>query len=481
MIRRTPRRGVLGIAAIIALNGCSASPTPAPSAAPTPAPTHGTPTQETPTITGVITGVITVDPPEALIDEPVSIRLSGFAPDTRVTVRATTVGLAYPDLSPTGIARESAATFVTDADGAVDLARQAPLDGSSYGIANPMGLFWSMAAVGSPTSAVTVEAPPTTPNDGAFRQYRYQLDAVVDGAVVSTATLDQDLGSPNVTMRDVAEDGVIGQFYLPPGPGPFPGVIVLAGTSGGITMRRPKVFAAHGFAALSLPYTKYPGVPDALDSIPLEYFTRAIAWLQSQPGVDPSRIGIYGLSYGGTVALEVTARDPAVKAVVAVSPPTITWAGDLGNSSLTWKGKPIASIDPLTAERFTGPARTALASGDAAEELATAIAAMKADPEIAAATIPVERAHASILFVTGTVDSQIPGPVYAELAMDRLRAHDYGYPYRHLLNAGAGHLPDHPYVDRSAEIDSGGGDPEANELAGEAMWPAVLESLAAMK
>ena len=93
-----------------------------------------------------ITGVITVDPPEVLLDEPTSIRLTGFPPDHEVTIRARTSGAAYPSFTDTGQVRESDATFMTGSDGSVDLASQAPLRGS-YDIANAMGLFWSMHEV----------------------------------------------------------------------------------------------------------------------------------------------------------------------------------------------------------------------------------------------------------------------------------------------------------------------------------------------
>jgi uncharacterized protein len=46
------------------------------------------------------------------------------------------------------------------------------------------------------------------------------------------------------------------------------------------------------------------------------------AWLgfaRRQPGVDPRRVGIIGNSLGGTLAIELAARDPAIRAVVANS------------------------------------------------------------------------------------------------------------------------------------------------------------------
>ncbi len=47
----------------------------------------------------------------------------------------------------------------------------------------------------------------------------------------------------------------------------------------------------------------------------------AFSWLATQPGVDPTRIGVYGHSYGGPVAMSVAAAEPTVRAVVTVSSP----------------------------------------------------------------------------------------------------------------------------------------------------------------
>jgi pimeloyl-ACP methyl ester carboxylesterase len=47
----------------------------------------------------------------------------------------------------------------------------------------------------------------------------------------------------------------------------------------------------------------------------------ALAWLAARDGVDGDRLGVYGHSYGGPVAISVAARDTRVRAVVSVSGP----------------------------------------------------------------------------------------------------------------------------------------------------------------
>ena len=434
-----------------------------------------------------IAGVITVDPPEVPIDEPTAIRLSGFAPSSDVTVRATTVGTPYPDAAGSGVIRESSATFKTDANGAVDLTTQSPISGD-YGTANPMGLFWSMKVLPSTEVTTTVPALPESSNPEAFLQFRYQLTAEVDGEPVATTTFDQDLGSPDTVMREIAEGGILGQFYMPPGEGPFPAVIVLSGSNGGLATRKPKLLAAHGYATLSLPYFDYTSpldgssLPADMDEIPLEYFQDAITWLQEQPGVDPDRIAIHGGSVGGMVALHVAAVDPRVKSVIAISAPTITWDGLANQPSLSFHGKPLPFVAGYAPERLVGPFKNAVAAGtDFGPTIPPILAAIEADSDMAAAIIPVERIKGSVLLVSGTNDIQLPGVVYGELAVGRLNANGFTYPYRHVTNVGAGHIIEFPYVDRSIEIREGGGTPETMEMAGEASWPVILEYLAAMK
>lgn len=47
----------------------------------------------------------------------------------------------------------------------------------------------------------------------------------------------------------------------------------------------------------------------------------ALAWLAADETVDATRLGVYGHSYGGPVAICAAARDPRVRAVVSVSGP----------------------------------------------------------------------------------------------------------------------------------------------------------------
>ena len=64
-------------------------------------------------------------------------------------------------------------------------------------------------------------------------------------------------------------------------------------------------------------------------------------WLSALPGVDPDRIGFYGLSYGGKTAMRVPAVEKRYKAVVC--------SGDFNE----WIGKNV-SLDLRSSYMFTG-------------------------------------------------------------------------------------------------------------------------------
>lgn len=109
---------------------------------------------------------------------------------------------------------------------------------------------------------------------------------------------------------------------------PVPGVLLCQGLSGVRHLVLPEVaggLASHGFASLRFDYSGYgdsegergwidPGarVGDASHSLEL---------LAADPEVDATRIGAYGHSYGGPVAIALAARDPRVRAAVSVSGP----------------------------------------------------------------------------------------------------------------------------------------------------------------
>lgn len=111
------------------------------------------------------------------------------------------------------------------------------------------------------------------------------------------------------------------------------------------TSRHPAIILAHGFSATKEMYLDdFAEVFAAAGFVVLVYdhrnlgesggeprgeidpwaqiddYRTAITWLQSQPNVDPTRIGVWGSSYSGGHVLVVAAIDRRVKCVVAQVP-----------------------------------------------------------------------------------------------------------------------------------------------------------------
>lgn len=118
-----------------------------------------------------------------------------------------------------------------------------------------------------------------------------------------------------------------GYFATPPGPGPFPTLILIGGYDG--TMEES--YFAGGVAALRRGYAILlmdgPGQGAALVERGL-YFrhdweavvTAEVDWLVARPEVDPSRIAAMGRSWGGYLAPRAATAEHRLVAVVADAP-----------------------------------------------------------------------------------------------------------------------------------------------------------------
>jgi dienelactone hydrolase len=144
----------------------------------------------------------------------------------------------------------------------------------------------------------------------------------------------------------------------PPGPGPFPVVVVLHGFKGfkdwGMFPPTCERLAAAGLASVAMNASRNGiGAGDPCDLTELDSFARdtprrqvadvrlvvdAIASGAAGPGLDPARIGLLGHSRGGAVVVLAAAADPRVRALV-------TWAG-------------VASLDRWTERAKEGWRRT---------------------------------------------------------------------------------------------------------------------------
>lgn len=413
-------------------------------------------------------------PQDGLVDDPVSIGLAGLAPETPVRLRAQV-------LAPDNALWVSSATFVADAAGTVDLAKRAPIDGS-YDDADPHGLIWSLHPEGDAPGASRTIA------DG-LEPYSIQLIASVNGADVTQAELVRRPVAADVHQTPVRDDGLVATLFTPPGDGPFPTIIVVPGSGGGIPASLAALYASHGYASLALAYFNAgdPGqLPEELREIPLEYFEHALAYVRNHPELDTSRLVLNGTSRGGELALLLGSRYPEITAVVAWVPSGYVWAGITRDQNpnapvypaWTANGKPVPFVDRINP------------TGDDADDDGTLSFtplfenAVAADPNRAdRAEIPVENIAGPVLLITGRDDALWPSGSFSDRIVERLQERGFDFAVTHLTFEDAGHTLGTPYAPTTVTSSLHpvrkvhlryGGTPQGIAAARADLWPQVL-------
>jgi hypothetical protein len=301
----------------------------------------------------------------SLYDVPLDLRVTGLQPGDQVTLR-----LESRD-------RQWSAEATFDArQSVVDLDQAAPASGTYRGV-NGMGLFETLASR----------------HQGAEfalgRSTIFTLTASAQDGSTATVRLTRELTGPGVTCAQlrVTGPGFYGLYCAPaPQAGRPAAVLVFGGSEGGLSAApQAELLASRGFPALALAYFGEPGLPGALDRIPLEYFARAASWLSRQPAADPRSLTVWGDSRGSEAALQLGAYFPGlVHAVIAGSPTAVanpavslTHPVPLTDPAWTLRGKPLPVAAPL---------------GDPASS---------GNP---AAVIPVQRIRGAVLLLVGTND-----------------------------------------------------------------------------
>lgn len=417
--------------------------------------------------------------PEVLEGEPLQLAVAGLKPGTEITLRASRLHRGKPF--------QSEARFVADARGRVDLGAQAPLAGSYSGI-DGRGLFWAMAPVG----------PERVPRfDGTVGEVIVQ--AFADARPLAEQRIVLRPAAPDVQVR-VLDEFPGARFAMQPAlPGAKrPAIIALGGSEGGSSAARTTApeLASQGFAVLGLPYYSPPSwtaegpkppelqdLPASFVDIELTRLEQARDWLARQPGVDATRIAVYGVSKGAEFALAAASRMPWIRGVVAIVPSDVIWEGwgpdapvPGQRSSFSWKGQALPFLPYLDFDaEFAGAAqgrdiviRRPLDKGRAAHP-----------GRIAAARIEVEKIAAPVLLVAGSDDQVWDSAGMAQAIDARRRA--AGLPTEALIYEGAGHALSPSGWTPTTQYNVGpvkfGGTPALDARAQADAWPRTIAFL----
>ncbi len=270
---------------------------------------------------------------------------------------------------------------------------------------------------------------------------RPQEEAIMAGPLPYTAT--------NVAFDSVADIKLAGAFSVPQGKGPFPAVVLVAGS--GPHTRDEDVFGHKVFLVLAdalnragiavLRYDKRgigASTGDYANATTTDFTTdakAAITWLKTRPEVDPAHIGIIGHSEGGLIAPAVAASDPSVGFVVLMAGPGLP-----GDQILLMQQAAIARAGGqpetviATAEKTNQAVFDMIKSAQSLDDAKTKATAMAAElvaggqmtqaqsqAAIATVTTPwfyefirsdprpvLEKVKAPVLAINGALDTQVP-------------------------------------------------------------------------
>lgn len=292
--------------------------------------------------------------------------------------------------------------------------------------------------------------------------------SLVFSAILATSPVL--IASDHPTAQPVAVDSgqLVANLHSPAGEGPFPGVLLVGGSGGGIHWQDQmgELLAREGYVALALAYFGMKGLPTDLERIPLEYFDEAVDYLAGHKNTDVDRLGVVGVSKGGELALLLASRDSRLNAVIAFVPSSVVFQSIADDwpttSSWSEKGQDIPFVPYLITENFR-PDRLAIMYRESLDQ---------AQAEEAA--IEVEKIQGPILLLSGKADSLWPSDYMSDQVVTRLRSHNFRHPYEHIAYDDAGHL-----ISRITEETTRlGGTVEGNRAAQEDAQRRLIEFLA---
>ena len=243
-------------------------------------------------------------------------------------------------------------------------------------------------------------------------------------------------------------------------------LLVLGGSSGRVEEQRARVLAAHGIAALAVPWFGAPGQPATPRRVPLESLLPHLDRLaEAAP-----RVGVLGTSFGAEAALLLGVREPRIALVAALAPTSVVWqTADLDEEDRpvddvkwTWRGEPVPGV-PYVDQ--TG--------GHFPDARSVHEASLAACPDPSAFAIPVEAIAGEVLVSAGGDDRVWQAQRFGEDIVARRRA--AGRDTTYVLHRDAGHrvvlpgeepAPDRPGFPR-------GGTPLADAEHGRAVLAAL--------
>lgn len=388
-----------------------------------------------------------------LYNKVVQVKVEGLAPHKPVELRSKAV-------DDRGITFKASALYKADKTGQVDVSRAPSLGGSYTGV-EPMGLFWAMA--------------PETPHSKLLKK-NVLSPVLVDiearsgetGELLASETNERGFMTEGMKRIPVMDGTIKGVLFIPPGKGPFPGIVDLYTFGGGLTEPRASLLANKGFVVLALAYYGYKGLPKNPEKFDLEYFEEAVTYLRRMPEVTGPGIGIISISHSGALALAMSSFLSGISATVCINACNANTVLPLHYKGIVMP--PLPSVIKNVKITDTG----LLDIRDALQ-----------DPSLErnrASLIPIERASCQFLFAASEDDHNWNSAFFAKQAAATLRNHGKES-FEVVTYPNAGHFLEVPHMPFCPSGFHGavgkevvfGGEPKAHNEAQLDLWERVQE------
>ncbi|XP_068564311.1 acyl-coenzyme A thioesterase 1 [Cebidichthys violaceus] len=388
-----------------------------------------------------------------LFDKLVQVKVEGLAPHKQVQLRSKLV-------DDRGVIFKASALYKADEAGLVDVYRQPSLGGSYTGV-EPMGLFWAMA--------------PETPHSKLLKKnvlsptvVEIEALSAETGEVLASETNERGYMTEGMKRVPVQEGRIRGVLFVPPGKGPFPGIVDMYIFGGRLTEPRASLLANKGFVVLALAYMGYEDLPKKPKKLDLEYFEEAVTYLRKQPEVKGPGIGIMSISHSGGLAMSMSSFLSGISATVCIN-------SCIANTviPLHYKDTVISPLPPVMKNiRITDSGLLYVRDG-------------LSDPSLEknrASLFPIERASCHFLFAVSEDDHNWNSVFFAKQAAATLRNHGKEH-FQVVTYPKAGHFLEVPHMPHCPSGFHGavgtevmfGGEPKAHSEAQLDLWERVQE------
>ncbi|KAM3587265.1 uncharacterized protein V6R79_000396 [Siganus canaliculatus] len=249
--------------------------------------------------------LLSVHPVRALVDETLTVTVENLDPGSAVTLHSL-------HQSEDKDYWEAYGHYVSDHRGSVSVSEDFSFGGTYTG-KESMGLVWSLRPVpGSRKGLRLRKTDVCSPLLFHVSVYAGHLsEGFREQTPLASTLVERWYIAPGVQRIQIRDRGLKGTLFIPPGPGPFPGVLDMWGGGGGLVEYRSSLLASRGYVSLALEYFS-PGELDSAD-LQLGYFEAAFNLVKEHPQVIPDSVGLFGLSLGSVVTTHLAAYSSAVK------------------------------------------------------------------------------------------------------------------------------------------------------------------------